>query len=71
MLAVFGNWLSDPTLGGKLSSSNSLQASLWVENPTYTLIKTGACVPSAADFNSDCKVNMIDFAEFANYWLNR
>jgi hypothetical protein len=67
MIAAYGSWALDPTLGGKLSGTSNLRGKAWLENPNYTLIRTDFCPP--ADLSGDCKVNMADFAVIANHWL--
>ena len=68
-LIAYGDWTSDTTLEGKLTSDNNVIAVLWPENTSYTKLTTDACgaIP-APDMDKDCDVDFADYASFAEGW---
>ncbi|MCX5635120.1 MAG: dockerin type I domain-containing protein [Planctomycetota bacterium] len=67
-LAVAESWYRNPNLQQDPDRMDAVRISsyaAWIQ----TITSTDCNGPGQGDLNGDCKVNMLDFPEFANQWL--
>ena len=76
-LALIGDWRSNASVGGRITTRGTLRTKYgtyaWPPSNTWkeTLIFTECTTASLlnGDLNSDCRVDMRDFAKFAQNWM--